>query len=212
MKELAIETTVYSMSAKPPPESHDRRLDERHITLFRVGSLIIGGHRELCLVKNISAGGALIRPYSDLEADKDVHIELREGQPVAGKISWARGNEAGIEFAAPIDVVGLLSASYEGPRQRMPRIEVEASCLIRQGSTVRRAAVRNVSQGGVSIECAADFAAGAEVTVTLAGLPPQQGVVRWARSGSLGITFNNVLGLPTLVRWLQAQAPEASHA
>lgn len=211
MKKLAIETTVYSMSAKPP-ESCERRSDERHITLFRVGSLIIAGRRELCLVKNISAGGALIRPYFDLWPDEEVQIELREGQPVAGKISWVRGKEAGIEFAAPIDVVSLLSASYDGPRPRMPRIEVEAACLIRQGSTVRRGSVRNISQGGVSIDCPAEIAVGAPVTVTLSGLPPQQGVVRWSKAGALGIIFNEVLGLPTLVQWLQAQSPELQRA
>ena len=94
MEQLPIETTVYSMSAKPP-EKRERRSDERLITLFRVGSLIVGGRRELCLVKNISAGGALIRSYSDLRAEEALQIELREGQPVAGKITWVRGNEAG---------------------------------------------------------------------------------------------------------------------
>ena len=211
MKELPIETTVYSMSAKAPV-SRERRSDERHITLFRVGSLIAGGRRELCLVKNISAGGALIRPYCDLKPDEDVHIELREGQAVAGKINWVRDGEAGIEFDAPIDVVGLLAASGDGPRPRMPRIEVETTCLIRHGADVRRASVRNVSQGGVAIECEAEIAVGAEVTVTLAGLSPRLGVVRWARSGAFGITFNNVLGLPALVQWLHGQAAERESA
>ena len=211
MEQLPIETTVYSMSAKPP-KKRERRSDERLITLFRVGSLIVGGRRELCLVKNISAGGALIRSYSDLRAEEALQIELREGQPVAGTITWVRGNKAGIEFAAPIDVVGLLSASCDGPRPRMPQIEVEATCLVRHGADVRRATVHNVSQGGLNIDCETEIPVGAAVTVTLAGLPPQQGVVAWARSGCLGIKFNNVLGLPTLVQWLHQQAAESLSA
>jgi hypothetical protein len=42
------------------------RSGERHITLSRVGCLIVGGQRQLCVVKNISASGALIRPYCAL--------------------------------------------------------------------------------------------------------------------------------------------------
>ena len=91
----------------------------------------------------------------------------------------------------------------------MPRIEVEATCLVRHGADVRRATVHNVSQGGLNIDCEAEIPVGAAVTVTLAGLPPQQGVVAWARSGCLGIKFNNVLGLPTLVQWLHQQAAES---
>ena len=97
MEQLPIETTVYSMSAKPPPK-RNRRAGKRILTLFRVGSIIIGDRRELCLVKNISAGGALVRVYSTLKAKQPLQIELKEGQPVPGHVSWAKGTEAGIEF------------------------------------------------------------------------------------------------------------------
>jgi hypothetical protein len=60
VEELPIETTVYSMSATPPAKNI-RRADKRHLTLFRVGTIVVGGSRELCLVKNISAVGELIR-------------------------------------------------------------------------------------------------------------------------------------------------------
>ena len=81
MEQLPIETTVYSMSPEPPPQP-ERRTDERHLTLFRVGSILIDGRRVLCLVKNISAGGALVRAYCRLKADLEIRIELKEQQPV----------------------------------------------------------------------------------------------------------------------------------
>ncbi len=204
MKQLPIETTVYSMSAKPPAKSN-RRAEKRHLTLFRVGSLIIGERRELCLVKNISAGGALVRVYSALKPKQLLTIEIKEGQPVPGHVSWIKGTEAGIEFDGPVDVPDLLKSNGDGPRPRMPRIEVNCVCWVRDGADVSRAQLQNVSQGGMSFESSTPLRTGAEVTVTLPGLRPQAGVVRWCRGARYGITFNTVLPLAALVEWLQSR-------
>lgn len=205
MEEVAVERTTYSLSPDAPalPE---RRSGERHLTLYRVGVLLFDGRRELCLVKNISAGGALVRSYCELAADQPVELELREGQPVQGAISRVSGSDAGITFSSKIDVVDLLAGEADGRRQRMPRIELQSFAYVRNGAMVRRAKVLNISQGGISAECSCDLGLGAEVTVTLPGLPPQHGVVRWSRSGLHGIAFNSVLGLPALVEWLRTQA------
>ena len=199
---MPIETTVYSMSADPPPEC-DRRADERHLTLFRVGSITIGDRRELCLVKNISAGGALIRAYSSLDADQPVAIELKQDQPVAGTVSWVRGSDAGITFDSSVDVLDLLKSSSDGPRQRMPRVEVSCVAYVREGAVANRTHVHNISQGGLSVECATRLTVGAEVTVSLPGLPPQGAVVRWKDGNRYGIAFNTLLSLAGLVEWLQ---------
>lgn len=199
-----METTVYSISAEPPAE-RNRRSDDRHLTLFRVGMLILGERRELCLVKNISAGGALIRAYSALEPEQRLEIELKEHQPVAGRVGWVRGSDAGIAFDEPVDVLELLKAAADGPRPRMPRVEVDCVCFVREGAILHRALVRNVSQGGLSIENANPLAVGGEVTVTLPGLPPQPATVRWADGPRFGITFNTVLPLAGLVEWLHSR-------
>ena len=202
MEELPIETTVYSMSTEPPVRS-ERRSDERYLTLFRVGTLLLENKRELCLVKNISAGGALIRAYCALQVDSHLHIELKEQQPIAGVVTWIRGTEAGITFDQRVDVVELLKSNGDGVRPRMPRIEVSAICFVREGATLHRTVLQNISQGGLSVESPNPLAIDAVVAVTLAGLPPQQAVVRWARGGRYGLSFNSVLPLATLVAWLQ---------
>jgi len=66
---MPIETTLYSLGDAPPPAQAERRDGDRTLTLFRVGSLMIGKRRELCLIKNISAGGMLIRAERTHEAD-----------------------------------------------------------------------------------------------------------------------------------------------
>lgn len=204
MEELPIETTVYSMSGDPPGQS-SRRCDDRHLTLFRVGAIIVGERRELCLVKNISAGGALIRAYCLLEPDQRVEVELKEGQRVAGQVTWVRGSEAGLTFDRPVDVVDLLKTSSNGPRPRMPRVEVSCIGFVREGAILHRAMLHNISQGGVSVEAANPLTVGADVAVSLPGLPPQSAVVRWNDGQRYGITFNTVLPLAGLVEWLHSR-------
>ena len=201
MEELPSPTTLYSMPDEPGP-APSRRSGERHLTLFRVGSMLVGDQRHLCLVKNISTGGALIRAYCQLREGQPVRLELKEQQPIEGQVSWVKGVDTGIEFKQKIDVLALLTVGSHGPR---PRVEVRSFGVARQGALSHRAVINNISQGGVSAQCNADLEVGGEVIVTLTGLAPQQAVVRWGCSGAYGITFNSVLGLPLLVEWLRGQ-------
>lgn len=190
------------MSAEPPAEGN-RRADERHMTLFRVGTLILGDRRELCLVKNISAGGVLIRAYCPLEPDMKVHVELKERQPVSGVVTWINGTDAGITFDERVDVIDLLKSSGDDPRPRMPRIEVHCVCFVREGAILHRSNMLNISQGGLSVETPNAINVNADVTVTIPGLPTQDAVVRWADGNRYGLSFNAVLPLAGLVSWLQ---------
>jgi hypothetical protein len=204
LEQLPIETTVYSMSPAAPSDCN-RRTDERHLTLFRVGSIFVHDRRELCLVKNISAGGALVRAYSTLTVGLPIDVELKEGQRVSGQVTWIKGSDAGIEFAERIDVLDLLKANSDGPRPRMPRIEINCVCFVREGAILHRSQLQNISQGGLSVECPNPLSVGADVTISLAGLSPQSAVVRWQDGDRYGVSFNTVLPLSGLVEWLQTR-------
>lgn len=208
MEELPIETTTYSMSADAPGEP-DRRADERHMTLFRVGTLLIGDRRELCLVKNISAGGASIRAYCLVEENQKVRIELKQDHPVAGVVTWSKAGDAGITFDERVDVIDLLKSGDHGPRPRMPRIEVNSVCYVREGAVVHRSVLHNISQGGLSVETPNPVTVGANVTVSIPGLPPQASTIRWHSGNRYGISFNTVLPLAALVSWLQDRSAAA---
>ena len=206
MDQEPVETTLYSLADSPPPLP-DRRTGERHLSLLRVGALIIGDRRELCLIRNISAGGMLIRAYSPVAPGTRLSIELKHGQPISGSARWVRDDCVGITFDAPIDVLTLLS-SEAGPKQRMPRIEVSCTAWVRIDATVHRCRAVNISQGGLRVEYPAELPAGSKVVVSLPGLDPCPGVVRWSENECHGITFNRVLPLPVLVAWLQEQRGE----
>ena len=205
LEDKMVETTVYSL-AEAAPGPAERRADERHLTLYRVGSLTIGDdRRELCLIKNISAGGMLIRVYCTIPPETRVSVELKHGTPVHGIVRWVQDQTVGVTFDTPIDVVDLLAASMDGPRPRMPRVEVSCAASLREDGTVHRIQLRDISQGGIKFDSGGAVTVGSDVVVTLPGLAPQPGVVRWQDSGCYGITFNRVLPLPVLVAWLQDQ-------
>ena len=204
MQEQPVETTLYSLSVAPPSPAN-RREGARYLTLYRVGSIVIDGRRDLFLIKNISAGGMMIRAYCAVECDTHVSVELKSGHPIEGAVSWVEGSSVGISFDTEVDVIDLLSASMDGPRPRMPRIEIDCIATVRDGSNVFRVRVHDVSQGGTKLESAKILASGTGVIVSLPGLEPQPGVVRWNDDGFTGITFNRLLALPDLVGWLEQQ-------
>jgi len=202
LDEEPVETTLYSLS-DAPPEPSERRGGDRHMTLFRVGSITIGERRELCLIKNISAGGMMIRAYCDIAKGAALSIELKSGHPVTGHASWVEGSNVGVAFDELVDVVEILSNSMEGPRPRMPRIEVACTATVRDGANIHRMRVCDISQGGIKVESKAALEPGCDLSVSLPGLAPQAASLRWSQDGYLGITFNRLIPLPELVAWLQ---------
>ena len=202
-----VETTLYSLSDAPPSPAgdDDRRGGQRHMTLYRVGSILVEDRRELCLIKNISAGGMMIRLYCSISDGTPVTVELKSGQPIGGRISWTRDQNAGIAFDRSIDVIDILSTTMDGPRPRMPRIETNCHATMREGANVVRVQACDISQGGLKIRTDTIFQQGAEVIVTLPGLDPQRGIACWSDNGFAGVTFNRLLPLGELVAWLHGQ-------
>lgn len=205
MDQLPVETTFYSLSDEPPSPAMDRRSGERHLTLFRVGTLFVDGRRELCLIKNLSSGGMMLRAYCRLTTGQKLAIELKTGQPLTGRVHWVDDQQVGISFDAPIDIISFLAPAEDGLRPRMPRIEVNAHAAVRAGADTFRVRACDISQGGLKVATKAALPANTAVVVTLPGLAPQPGVVRWSDGTHVGITFNRLLALPVLVDWLRAQ-------
>ena len=202
-----VETTVYSLAVSAPTQP-DRRGSDRYLSLLRVGSIQVEGRRELCLIRNISAGGMMIRAYSNIAIGTSLSVELKQGDPVRGTVKWIEDGLTGVTFDAPIDVLLLLAPPGDGPRPRLPRIEVGCTAWVRQDGDVVRARVINVSQGGACVEARSPLTVDADVVVTLPGLTPAAGVVKWSDGGVYGLGFNRALVLSDLVEWLQGQQQE----
>lgn len=207
MEDQPVETTVYSLAASAPAQP-DRRGDERFLSLLRVGAIVTDGRRELCLIRNISAGGMMIRAYSPIRVGTALAVELKQGDPITGVVKWVEDQLTGVTFDAPIDVVQLLAPPGDGPRPRLPRVEIACTAWVRQDGDVVRTRAINVSQGGICVDARAPLTVGADVVVTLPGLTPAPGVVKWSDGSLFGIAFNRALVLSGLVDWLKDQQQE----
>lgn len=193
----------FSHDVPGPPE---RRGSERHIRILRVGTLVVDGRRELCLIRNISAGGLMAHVYSTLTPNERVTVELKTNQAIPGHVVWTREGNAGIQFDAEVDVAELLAhptLTANGWRPRTPRVETDRMATLRIGAHTQWVRALDISQSGVKIETDHPPAKGAEVVLTLEGFRPLYGVVRWAGEDSCGIAFNQLIPFGELIHWLK---------
>ena len=210
LNQEAVDETGLSLSAAipAPPE---RRRQQRHLTILRVGALIVEGARELCLVRNISAGGVMAHVYRHLEIGTRVHVEIKNDELIPGHVVWAEDSNIGIAFDGKIDVPDLLATSKllnDGRQARRPRVEINRRVRLRCGAEVYFADGIDISQGGVKLATAQKLPVDADVVVTLDGFRPLQGVVRWAKDGHVGISFLQVIPIGELCEWLRAAQAE----
>ena len=202
-----LETSFsFSDQVPTPPE---RRESERYVTILRVGVLVIEGRRELCLIRNISAGGLMAHVYSPVRPGQRVIVELKSNQQIEGEVEWVRDADAGIAFDDKVDVAQLLSNPTvldNGWRPRLPRVEIDRLATLRVGARTYWVHTRDISQGGVKIVTDQPLETDAEVVVTLENFRPLAGTVRWQKGRACGIAFNDLLKFEELIGWLKRAA------
>ena len=147
----------------------------------------------------------LIRPYSPVAEGTAVEVELKHGESVAGVARWIEDGLVGIAFDHPIDVVALLTSPDDGPQPRMPRIELNCTAWVREDADIYRTRTMNISQGGMCVEGDERLRVETKVIVSLAGLGPIDGRVKWKEGERYGIGFNRVLAVNELMDFLRQQ-------
>lgn len=203
----SVEETSISLSSATPAKP-ERRRQQRHLTILRVGALTVDGERELCLVRNVSAGGVMAHVYRRVEVGTRVEIEIKNDESIPGTVIWEEDSNIGIEFDAKIDVPDLLASSKvlgDGRRARRPRVEIDRMAKVRWGSHVYFVHALDISQGGVKVEMETELPVEADVVVTLEGFRPLPGVVRWAHDGHVGISFIQIVPIGELCEWLRQE-------
>jgi len=204
VEDRVVETAFSLSNAVPAPP--ERREDERHIKILRVGTLILDGRRELCLIRNISAGGLMAHIYSKVTPGQRVVVELKSNQPIGGHVVWVRDANAGIQFDEAMDIAELLANPMvldNGWRPRTPRVEIDRMATLRIGADVLWVHAVDISQSGVKIETDQEIETGTEIVLTLEGMDPRPGVVRWSKDGHCGLSFNGLISFTELIDWLK---------
>lgn len=195
--------TVYSLSGEVPPAEVAELGDDSSLW---PGALTVGSVRQVCLIRKVSAGGAILHVDEPVELGERLDLELMTGAQLGGTVAWRRGCEVGLAFDRPTDIFAIIAqdiVSQPGERRRMPRVELVSSALLVSLGGTELVTTRDISQGGAKLDVPFTLAAEEKVTLTLDGLPPIPGVVRWSAGNVAGIAFQPEVKWQELMLWLK---------
>ena len=198
--------TIYSLSGEVPAALGAG--DGQDDGALREGALTSGSVRSACWVRKVSAGGAILHCTHDVAIGERLELELLNGERLGGRVIWQSGADIGLSFDMPVDVFAIIArdiVNQPGERRRMPRVEIVSHALLETPGGTELVTTRDISQGGVKIDVPFPLAADQKVTVTLDGLHPVPGVVRWSKGNVAGIAFQPELGWQDLMLWIKEQ-------
>jgi hypothetical protein len=199
---LRVET-IYSLSGDMPLVDDVGGTDGSG---FWPGALTVGSIRQVCSIRKLSAGGAIVQVDDPVTPGERLDLELMTGEQLVGTIAWQRDNEVGLRFDTPIDVFAVIAqdiVSQPGERRRMPRVELVVQALLETEAGTELVTTRDISQGGAKLDVPYRLKLEERVLLTLDGLPPQPGVVRWSSDHVAGVAFLPELRWQELMVWLK---------
>lgn len=191
--------------------SDDRRGDTRHMAVLRVGKIMRGEQEELCMIRNISAGGLMAQVQGRYVPADRLRVAVSNNHVLDGVVAWFDGMRMGMAFDERIDVLDFLAneqATLGGRRPRSPRIRVDVLALMRRGADYHRVGVIDIAQGGAKLETDVPLVRDEEVVITLRDLPPITATVRWSDGTHAGIAFHERLGFEPLAEWIAERNEE----
>ena len=185
---------------------HDRRHGERFVTIFRVGKITRSTGDELCMLRNMSEGGAMANVASLFDVGEQVTLNLRLEERIKASVVWVRDSVVGLAFIKPVDLEAVLATSApEGPRPRAPRLTVAAQGRLHVDREAYRVVTTDVSQSGAKLFVGVPLVPSSRATLWIDGLPQQTGVVRWSANGMVGISFLLPIKIWALTEWARTQ-------
>ena len=188
----------------------DRRVGPRHISILRVGRVEWCGQDQLCVVRNISAGGLMFECLHPPDLGQHLLVELRSDKRMPGTVRWSREGKTGIQFDTPVNVDQVLKEE----RSSLLRVRPRAPRFVRRG-TIRllppegepiAADILDLAVSGVSCRPDQPVLRGQPIVAVLDGVGATNAEVRWARGDVVGIRFEKPLPWKPLQSWLD-QAP-----
>lgn len=162
-----------------------------------------------CSIRRISALGATLRGRKLTPAGQELAIELATGHRPAAMVEWVDGEEAGIKFRQPIDILALINrtlVSQPIERRTMPRVELRCMVSVKCGENYVPAVLRNISSRGLQLEGDILPLAGAYIAVQIDGLVVPPGEVAWRKDNLAGVELFEELSWTSLMPWIREAA------
>jgi hypothetical protein len=180
--------------------------DQRYVSIFRAGKMARNGREELCVLRNISTGGAMIAHNGDLQVGERVILDVRLDEQLEATVVWVKGDRCGVQFDGPVDLPKILAGHTSGPKPRPPRLRTDIAVTVFAGPAEHRAQLRDISQAGACL--AVDdrtLPRDTEFRVVLEGLGTFRAIACWRRAGFVGLNFASTLQMWPLNDWVRTR-------
>ena len=190
---------------RTPAELADRRIQERHTLVLRVGLLEIGGKASFCLLKNISSKGVQVKLYSPVHDGTEVCLRVGDEDAMQGRVAWVRDGNAGITFEKGLDPATLLRVRQmisPDRRRSSPRIHAPARATLRTGGRTYPAELCDISTSGAKIRTKKPVETEGVAVLVLRNMPGLRTYVRWTDGQYCGLAFESPIPIQIIAEWL----------
>lgn len=187
----------------------ERRREARYTLILRAGVLEQAGRTSFCLVRNISSAGVQLKVYTPPVEGASATLRVADEQPVAGRVAWINGDNAGLSLDEELDAVTLLRVQQKmKPHQRraFPRVDLDTGAILRTGGRTLRVRVLDLSSLGARISGTAKLSRDHRVIVELTDLPSIAAYVRWVGESDAGLVFETPIPMQIIAHWIEANA------
>lgn len=175
-------------------EQRDQRSAPRYTSLIRSAKLVCGEGEFLCVIRDVSATGISLRTFHRLPHDRDIALELQNGETYRMTEVRRSGFEASYQFEQPVVVERLIHETWKFPKRQL-RLSIAIPLQLSSLTASGEAETINLSQQGARVKCDANFAIDQALRVSSTSFPETRAKVRWRRNGHYGLVFENTLSL-----------------
>ena len=186
----------------------DRRVEQRHTMILRVGVIEHQDKTSLCLLTNISTTGTQVKLYAPVRRAAKVRVRVADEDWTSGHVAWVKGDRAGIRFLQDLDPDTLPrweQKSAPSRRRTMPRIKTAAYALLRVDGRTFPVKLCDISSMGARVSTRRTFSASAAAVVIFPDLPPIRAYVRWSEEGETGLIFETPIPMQILANWIDGR-------
>lgn len=199
-------------------EYPERRNADRHVAVMLIAKITSNDQQSICRIRDISTMGVKIETNIDLVPGQAVTLELRSDLKMEGSVRWSKGQNAGIEFDAPIGLSRYLCRSeskIDRIKARAPRYSCSAEAMVFTDHGCCACQVSDLSLSGAgltNVPARMKLKSGQTLRLMPDGLSAHHATIAWADSDKVGLKFRQPIKYTELQKWLSDYACSVSVA
>lgn len=186
--------TAQSLPEMAEEARQDQRAEPRFTALIRSAKLVCGQGEFVCIVRNVSASGVLLKFFHQAPRDAAMALVLQNGEMLELEPVRDLGMEASFRFSQATSIERLIREDAQYPR-RLLRLNLAIPLSLRTLAGVTPAITRNMSQQGCCLDTEAPLALAQSAMIDSPYLPCIRAKVRWRRGGACGLVFEDTFSL-----------------